>query len=108
MTLLLMGYSLVTQLFPALLFSLHRQPWVNKYGAFAGITAGVLTVAYVTISKVTIASVFPNWPAVIQDLNIGVIALLVNIIVMFGVTFVTRTLLTTGRHPANAEGTPTI
>ncbi|MFJ9496765.1 sodium:solute symporter family protein [Brevibacillus centrosporus] len=107
-TLLLMGYSLVTQLFPALLFSLHRQPWVNKYGAFAGITAGVLTVAYVTISKVTIASVFPNWPAVIQDLNIGVIALLVNIIVMFGVTFVTRTLLTTGRHPANAEGTPTI
>lgn len=107
-TLLLMGYSLVTQLFPALLFSLHRQPWVNKYGAFAGITAGVLTVAYVTISKVTIASVFPTWPAVIQDLNIGVIALLVNIIVMFGVTFVTRTLLTTGRHPANTEGTPTI
>ncbi|WP_411504288.1 sodium:solute symporter family protein [Brevibacillus centrosporus] len=107
-TLLLMGYSLVTQLFPALLFSLHRQPWVNKYGAFAGITAGVLTVAYVTISKVTIASVFPNWPAVIQDLNIGVIALLVNIIVMFGVTFVTRTLLTTGRHPANTEGTPTV
>ncbi|MED4910131.1 sodium:solute symporter [Brevibacillus centrosporus] len=107
-TLLLMGYSLVTQLFPALLFSLHRQPWVNKYGAFAGITAGVLTVAYVTISKVTIASVFPNWPAVIQDLNIGVIALLVNIIVMFGVTFVTRTLLTTGRHPANTEGTRTV
>lgn len=107
-TLLLMGYSLVTQLFPALLFSLHRQPWVNKYGAFAGITAGVLTVAYVTISKVTIASVFPNWPAVIQDLNIGVIALLVNLIVMFGVTFVTRTLLTAGRHPANTEGTPTI
>ncbi|RNB88880.1 sodium:solute symporter family protein [Brevibacillus nitrificans] len=107
-TLLLMGYSLVTQLFPALLFSLHRQPWVNKYGAFAGITAGVLTVAYVTISKVTIASMFPNWPAVIKDLNIGVIALLVNIIIMFGVTFVTRTLLTTDRHPANTEGTPTI
>lgn len=107
-TLLLMGYSLVTQLFPALLFSLHRQPWVNKYGAFAGITAGVLTVAYVTISKVTVASMFPNWPAVIKDLNIGVIALLVNIIIMFGVTFVTRTLLTTGRHPANTEGSPTI
>ncbi|MED1793740.1 sodium:solute symporter [Brevibacillus nitrificans] len=107
-TLLLMGYSLVTQLFPALLFSLHRQPWVNKYGAFAGITAGVLTVAYVTISKVTVASMLPNWPAVIKDLNIGVIALLVNIIIMFGVTFVTRTLLTTGRHPANTEGSPTI
>ncbi|MDR7313872.1 sodium:solute symporter [Brevibacillus nitrificans] len=107
-TLLLMGYSLVTQLFPALLFSLHRQPWVNKYGAFAGITAGVLTVAYVTISKVTIASMFPNWPAVIKDLNIGVIALLVNIVVMFGVTFLTRTLLTTGRHPANTEGTRTV
>ncbi|WP_301170854.1 sodium:solute symporter family protein [Brevibacillus nitrificans] len=107
-TLLLMGYSLVTQLFPALLFSLRRQPWVNKYGAFAGITAGVLTVAYVTISKVTVASMFPNWPAVIKDLNIGVVALLVNIIIMFGVTFVTRTLLTTGRHPANTEGSPTI
>ncbi|MBH0328817.1 sodium:solute symporter [Brevibacillus brevis] len=107
-TLLLMGYSLVTQLFPALLFSLPTKPWVNKYGAFAGILSGVSTVAYVTIFQVTIASMFPNWPAVVKDLNIGVVALLVNLVVMFTVTFVTRNLTALNRHAANTEGTPTL
>ncbi|MED4750972.1 sodium:solute symporter [Brevibacillus choshinensis] len=107
-TLLLMGYSLVTQLFPALLFSLRPQPWVNKYGAFAGILAGVLMVAYVTVSKVTIATVFPDWPAAIKDLNVGVVALLVNTLVMFGVTFVTRIILVPSRQTANSEGSSTI
>jgi len=107
-TLLLMGYSLVTQLFPALLFSLRPRPWVNKYGAFAGILSGVTTVAYVTISKITIATMFPDWPSVIKDLNVGVVALLVNIVVMFGVTFVTRSIPVLNPHGAKAEGTPTL
>jgi SSS family solute:Na+ symporter len=106
-TLLLMGYSLVTQLFPALLFSLGKQPLVNKYGAFAGIAAGVLTVAYTTVSQATLATLFPHWPSVIQDLNIGVVALLVNIVVMFGVTLITKPLFVNGQQAANTEGTPT-
>ncbi|WNC17343.1 sodium:solute symporter [Brevibacillus brevis] len=107
-TLLLMGYSLVTQLFPALLLSLQPQPWVNKYGAFAGILAGVLTVAYVTVFKVTIGTMFPDWPAAIKDLNIGVAALLVNLVVMFGTTLVTRLMLTPGTQAANTGGSPTL
>jgi SSS family solute:Na+ symporter len=106
-TLLLMGYSLVTQLFPALLFSLSTRPWVNKYGAFAGILCGVLTVAYVTVTKVTIATMFPDWPSVIKDLNVGVVALIVNLIFMFGVTFVTRILLASPQT-AKTEGSPTL
>jgi SSS family solute:Na+ symporter len=89
-TLLLMGYSLVTQLFPALFFSLLPWPLVNKYGAFAGITCGVLTVAYVTVSKVTVATLFPSLPAVIKDLNVGVIALLINVVVMLAASAATR------------------
>lgn len=107
-TLLLMGYSLVTQLFPALLFSLPKQPWVNKYGAFAGILAGVATVAYVTVANVTLATMFPHWPSAIKDLNIGVVALLVNIVVMFAVTAVTRSMAVGEHQAAKAEGTPTL
>ncbi|PKG23882.1 hypothetical protein [Niallia nealsonii] len=62
--LLLMGYSLVTQLFPTLLFSLLKNNFVTKQGAFAGIFSGVLTVAYVTISGTTMGSLFPR-PALV-------------------------------------------
>ena len=107
-TLLLMGYSLVTQLFPALLFSLGAKPWVNKYGAFAGILCGVLTVAYVTVSNITIATMFPQWPSVLKDLNIGVVALVINIVIMFAVTLVTKGLRVTDAPSAKTEGSPTL
>jgi Na+/proline symporter len=48
--LLLMGYSLVTQLMPALLLSLGERPRTSAAAAFTGILAGELVVAYVTIS----------------------------------------------------------
>ena len=107
-TLLLMGYSLVTQLFPALLFSLGAKQRVNKYGAFAGILCGVLTVAYVTVSNVTIATMFPAWPSVLKDLNIGIVALAINIVVMFAVTFVTKGLPASDARSAKTEGSPTL
>jgi hypothetical protein len=40
-TLLLLGYALVTQLFPALILALVRPGVVTRYGAIAGIVAGV-------------------------------------------------------------------
>lgn len=91
-TLLLMGYSLVTQLFPALFFSLLKHNFVNKYGAFAGITCGVATVTYVTITKITIDSLFPVLPQAVKDLNVGIIALFVNILVMVVVSYATRSI----------------
>ncbi|KQL38721.1 sodium:solute symporter [Bacillus sp. FJAT-25509] len=89
-TLLLMGYSLVTQLFPTLVFSLMKKNFVTKQGAFAGIFTGVATVTYVTISNTTIGSLFPALPQYIKDLNIGVIGLVVNLVFLVVVSLLTK------------------
>lgn len=89
-TLLLMGYSFVTQLFPSLLFSLMKKNFVTKQGAFAGIITGVLMVAYITITKTTIGTLFPFLPQSIQDMNVGIIALVVNFVVMAAVSSATQ------------------
>ncbi|MEI4828002.1 sodium:solute symporter [Bacillus sp. FJAT-53711] len=107
-TLLLMGYSLVTQLFPPLLFSLSKRNFVNKYGAFLGIICGIATVAYVTISKTSFSTLFPTLPSVVKDINIGFIALLVNTIIMVGVSMMTRTLEDGHRPLVQKEETKTI
>ncbi|MEH7402022.1 sodium:solute symporter [Gottfriedia acidiceleris] len=91
-TLLLMGYSLVTQLFPTLVFSLMKKNFVTKQGAFAGIFTGVATVTYVTISNTTIGSLFPALPQYIKDLNIGVIGLVVNLVFLVVVSLLTKNI----------------
>ncbi|CAH0179528.1 hypothetical protein SRABI96_01395 [Peribacillus sp. Bi96] len=88
--LLLMGSSLVTQLFPAMIFSLMRNNFVTKQGAFAGIIMGEATVAYITLSKTTIATLFPLFPQWVKDINVGIIALTINVIVMTVVSMVTK------------------
>jgi solute:Na+ symporter, SSS family len=90
--LLLMGYNLVTQLFPSLLCSLMKKNFVTKQGAFAGILFGVATVAYITITNSTIGTLFPALPQVIKDLNVGIIALVVNVVVMVAVSAATRSV----------------
>lgn len=80
--LLLMGYSLVTQLMPALLLSLGDRPLASATGAFSGILAGELVVAYMTISGATLPALIPAAPQIIKDLNVGVVALLVNVVVL--------------------------
>jgi len=80
--LLLMGYSFVTQLFPALALSLTKTRWTTPAGAAAGIVAGVATVAAVSLTHTTIATLFPGLPAAMQELNVGLIALAVNVIVL--------------------------
>ena len=87
--LLLMGYSIVTQLFPALVCSLFPRQIITKQGAIAGMGVGLLVVAYITLSGSTIATMFPSFPH-IKDLNVGIVALLINIIVMFGVSGFTK------------------
>jgi SSS family solute:Na+ symporter len=89
--LLLMGYSLVTQLMPAVLLSLGERPFTSAAGAFAGILAGELVVAYITISGATLAELIPAAPQIFKDLNVGLVALLVNLTVLFTVSlFTTR------------------
>jgi solute:Na+ symporter, SSS family len=88
--LLLMGYSFVTQLLPTLLASLLPRNPVTKEGAFAGICVGVATVATISLSHTTIATLFPSLPAMLQDLNVGIIALLLNIVALGVVSALTR------------------
>jgi len=87
--LLLMGYSLVTQLFPALVLSLAHRNFATREGAAAGIIAGVATVAAVTLSGANFRKL-PWLPAAVQDLNIGIVALAVNFVVLVGVSLATR------------------
>jgi SSS family solute:Na+ symporter len=87
--LLLMGYSFVTQLFPALICSLLPRNGVTKAGAFAGIACGVATVVYFTMSAQTLGKLEPGWPEWLRDLNVGTVALVVNFVVMAGVSAAT-------------------
>jgi solute:Na+ symporter, SSS family len=87
--LLLMGYSLVTQLFPALILSLARNNIATREGAVAGIIAGVATVAGISLSGANFHAL-PWLPPQVQDLNIGIVALAVNFVVLIVVSFATR------------------
>ena len=93
---LLMGYSFVTQLFPALVLSLPRNSWVTREGAAAGIVAGVATVAAVSLTHTTIGTLFPSLPAEIKELNVGIVALAVNIVVL--IAFSAGTKLASARN----------
>lgn len=88
--LLLMGYSLVTQLFPSLVGSLFGDRFVTKQGAAFGMIFGVATVAYTTITGATVGSILPFLPQAIKDFNVGIIALIINVIVLVVVSLMTR------------------
>jgi SSS family solute:Na+ symporter len=81
-----MGYSFVTQLFPSLILSLGRDRWITREAAAAGIIAGVATVAAVSLTHSTIGTLFPSLPAEIKELNVGIIALAVNVLVLIAVS----------------------
>jgi SSS family solute:Na+ symporter len=88
--LLLMGYSFVTQLFPTLVASLLPHNPVTKEGAFAGICVGVATVAATSLTHTTFAMLFPGLPEALRDLNIGIVALVLNVVALGIVSAVTR------------------
>jgi SSS family solute:Na+ symporter len=88
--LLLLGYNFVTQLFPSLILSLPAQPLATRAGTMAGILAGEGTIAWLSLSGTTLAKVFPSWPSVITDLNIGIVAMVVNVAVLVAVSALTR------------------
>lgn len=80
--LLLMGYSMVTQLFPSLLAAVWPGVQLRVGAAIAGIVAGELTVAALTLSKATLAALLPSWPHAVTDMNVGVVALVMNLVAM--------------------------
>lgn len=88
--LLLMGYSFVTQLFPSLLLSLSGRNRVTAPGAFAGIVAGVATVALFSLEHLSLGKLLPALPSAVADLNVGIVALALNIVVMLVVSALTR------------------
>jgi SSS family solute:Na+ symporter len=88
--LLLMGYSFVTQLFPALLMSLLPRNPVTSTAAFAGIACGVATVAAVSLSHSSLGKLLPFLHGAWVDINVGIVALLVNVVAMAVVTAFTR------------------
>lgn len=88
--LLLMGYAFVTQLFPTLLASLLPRNPVTKEGAFVGICVGVATVAATSLTHTTIATLFPGLPEAVRDLNIGIVALILNVVALGIISAVTR------------------
>jgi SSS family solute:Na+ symporter len=91
--LLLMGYSFVTQLFPSLVMSLLPQNPLSKAGALAGIVVGIATVAAISLTHSTIATLFPWLPEVLRDLNVGIVALVLNVVVTLVVGAATRQAL---------------
>ncbi len=88
--LLLMGYSFVTQLFPAVICSLLPHNRATKYGAFCGILAGVAVVTVTTTMHLSIGQLMPFLPDALKDINIGFLALAVNVIVFALVSAVTQ------------------
>ena len=89
-TMLLVGYSFVTQLFPAVIVSLMPRNPTTPAGAFAGILVGAVVAAVLSFTHATIGSLFPAVPQAIRDLNVGIIALAANIVAMIVVSSVTR------------------
>ena len=89
-TMLLVGYSFVTQLFPAVVMSLMPRNPTTPAGAFAGILVGAVVAAVLSFTHATIGSLFPALPQAIRDLNVGIIALAANIVAMVVVSAVTR------------------
>jgi SSS family solute:Na+ symporter len=111
-TLLLLGYALVTQLFPALLLSLAKPGWVTRAGAIAGIVVGVGVVAAMTFSgatpgsSTTVDSLVGGLPSFLAQLNLGVVALAVNFAVTAAVSVATRSTEPTARTEAGSGTEP--
>ncbi|KWV54600.1 hypothetical protein AS026_38815 [Rhizobium altiplani] len=89
-SLLLMAYAFVTQLFPVLLMSLRKNNPVTRSAAIVRIVVGEATVAWVSLTKSTVGALFPFLPSPLQDLNVGIVALALNVITLVFVTLVTR------------------
>jgi SSS family solute:Na+ symporter len=90
--LLLMGYNFVTQLAPAFFTSLlQRNPATTK-GSISGVVVGVLSVAVISLTGTRTATLLPFLPDSLRDINVGIVALVANVIVFVLVSLMERRL----------------
>ena len=85
-TLYISSFGMISQLAPGLWLSLRKKNPLTVQGVFAGILVGITIMVYTAFTKITIAGLFPGLPQYIKDLNIGMIALLLNVIIAFAVS----------------------
>jgi SSS family solute:Na+ symporter len=104
--LLLMAYSLVTQLFPVLVASLMRNNPVTRIAAFASILVGEAAVAVLSLNKLSVAKLFPFLPEPLQDMNVGMIALTLNVATLVVVTLLTSSSRRRSDAVGNASELP--
>lgn len=105
--LLLLGYAFVTQLFPSMVMSLlHRNP-INKWGAGTGMIVGAIIVAWLTLGHYSVGNIMPFLPEPVQHINVGIPALLANIIVCVAVSAATKGR-TGPAEPVPAQGPTTV
>jgi SSS family solute:Na+ symporter len=97
--LLLLGYAFVTQLFPALIASLLPRNPVTTWGAATGMVVGVAVVSYVIIAKRSVGSLLPFLPGWAATLNVGIVALVANVLALAIVSTFTK-----GARQASAPG----
>ena len=86
-----------------MVLSLLRRNPVNKWGAGSGMVIGALIVAVLTIGGYSVGDVLPFLPAALHHLNVGVLALLANIVVCLLVSVVTRERHTVSPPPLAIE-----
>jgi len=99
----IMSYGLITQLVPALIFGFFNTKLMNKYGAIAGIITGVSIVLFNAVTSFKLVNIFPNIPSSINDINIGFVAIGINIIISVGVSLVTNALVEREKAEQGAE-----
>lgn len=89
----IMSYGLITQLVPALIFGFFNTKFMNAYGAIAGIITGVSIVLFNSVTAFKLVNIFPNIPSVINDINIGFVAIAINIFIGVSVSLLTNTFV---------------
>ncbi|MCP1122664.1 sodium:solute symporter [Bacillus sp. 3103sda1] len=104
-SLAIIAYNFITQLAPAFFASLMRKNFVTKHGAFAGIITGGLLVSIMDLGNIKIDQMFPHLPQAIKDLNEGIIALFVNIVVLVIVSLLTKNIAYTHQKTNALETT---
>ncbi|WP_066072499.1 sodium:solute symporter family protein [Neobacillus soli] len=88
----IMSYGLITQLVPALIFGFFGTKFLNTYGAIAGIVTGVSIVLINAVTSFKLVDIFPNIPSALNDINIGFVAIAVNIFIGVLVSLITNNL----------------
>ncbi|QCJ44994.1 sodium:solute symporter family protein [Bacillus sp. S3] len=97
----IMSYGLITQLVPALIFGFFDTKFMNAYGAMAGIVTGVSIVLVNAVTSFKLIDIFPTIPSALNDINIGFVAIAVNIFIGVLVSLITN--ITAARASSKIE-----